>query len=179
MNKAKLKLVLLAIFIPSLIFLSCKKDKMEEGNTNNTSNYDCEFFQNDSDMDGLIDDNERAIMEDCYDNRYFSKSEIEENIIGEWELIGHGEGWDPSMSQPCGYLTVTEEEIVLQYEDSNSDTTTIHTWEIVSAPSGIFTLIADPLPALSPLKIYVFCEEYMYGDATPGDGNMYLFQKVK
>ena len=151
---------------------------MDNGNPNNGNNYDCEFVQNDDDMDGLIDDNESAIMQDCYDNRFTSKSEIEANLIGEWELIGHGQGWVPTISQPCGFITITEDNLYFEFENSTIDTATVHTWEVNSAPSGIFTLELDPISNLDALFLYVFCDEYMYGDATPVDGNMYLFQKV-
>ena len=29
------------------------------------------------------------------------------------------------------------------------------------------------------LRMTNFCENYMFGDATPSDGNMYLYEKVE
>lgn len=168
-------LLLLAIF-------SCKKEPIPqidtpEEPTNTLPDYNCTFEQNDEDMDGLINDVERALLDDCRNNEFTSKSEIEANLIGEWELIGHGEGWIPRVSQPCSYITITAEELIFQFESGYLDTLTTHTWEIATHNSDNFSLEFTPNDNAG-IFINVFCEDYMYGDATPLDGNMHLYQKV-
>ena len=145
-------------------------------------NYDCTFEQNDEDMDGLIDENERAIMIECQENALTSKAAIENNLIGEWELIGHGEGWVPRISQPCGYLTISMDELVFEFTNAWTDTITTHAWEIekIEFLSGFsFFRLNIESSDFDKLFINQFCDEYIFGDATPSDGNMHLFKKVK
>ena len=175
-----MKVFLNAMLYTALIFcfISCDKNKVDSSDKENLG--DCSFVQVDEDMDGLIDDNEREIMNDCKANAFTSISEIKENLIGEWQLIGHGEGWVSKVSQPCAYLTISEEAIQLEYEDAYMDTVSMHTWEIeeVSINTIDYFRLKVENPAFA-LGISQFCEDYIYGDATDADGNMYLYQKVK
>ena len=158
-------------FIAILFFLfSCKKEESV------TSISDCVFEQVDEAMDGLIDDDERAIMESCRESRLLNLEDIQSNIIGTWELIGHGEGWVPSISQPCASIEISETELRFTFSNANIDISTLHSWEIIEASPTAYYLQAAP-PA-EGLYSNIFCEEYMYIDATPADGNMYLYQKV-
>jgi hypothetical protein len=154
-------------------FFSCK----DEDSTITHTNYDCDFVQDDDAMERVIDDTERALMEDCRENRITSKVEVEANLIGEWQLIGHGEGWLPSKSQPCGYITITENKLIFEFKNAYIDTITTHTWEIIEYPNGTLALNISP-EYIDGLGLNIFCSDYIYGDATPLDGNMYLYQKV-
>ena len=169
------------LFIAALTILSsCKNDLPTEGPIDPIIN-DCSFEQNDEDMDGLIDATERSIMEQCANNALLTKSEIEDNLIGEWELIGHGEGWVSKISQPCGHLTITADDLTLEFENAFVDTVTMHSWEIEElnwGTSSFYSLKASPDNAPG-LSISQFCSTYMYGDGTPRDGNMYLYEKVE
>lgn len=83
----------LLLFIAVLI--SCNK-KVEEINAYGN---DCVFEQIDDNMDGLIDENERIIMSECLETPLKSKNSIENNLIGDWKLIGHGEdGFQPFLN---------------------------------------------------------------------------------
>ena len=42
--------------------------------------------------DGDITEDERALMTECDQNSLISQAEIENNLIGEWELVGFGHG---------------------------------------------------------------------------------------
>ncbi len=169
-----MKLKYYLFFVPFLL-LSCDKDSPEIGA------YDCVFVQDDSTQDGFIDETERRIMDECLDNAFTDLNEIKDNLIGEWELIGHGEGWFPNVSEPCGYLWIMENELVIQYADAFVDSTYTVNWDIRQSPHTIETRFEFVTTPVSPFSIYIntFCEKYMYGDATPVDGNMYLLEKIR
>jgi hypothetical protein len=103
-------------------------------------------------------------------------SDIKNNLIGEWELIGHGEGWIPTVSQPCGYIWIENDMLTLEFSNEYIDTTTVHSWDLKETNNGIHLEVSNSF--LGTLSLNVFCEDYMYGDATPYDGNMHLYQKV-
>ena len=172
-------LQILLIIAIGITISSCNKDYNEI-----TIEYDCTFVQDDSTTDGHIDETERNIMTACSDSRYTDVEDIRSNLIGEWQLIGHGEGWIAAISQPCAYLTITEDEIVFDYQDNNLDLLTTHTWtiqtvDINSLPPSTFHRFTTT-PTLDVwLGLNIFCNNYMYGDSTPSDGNMYLFEKMK
>ena len=135
----------------------------------------CPFVENSND-DGYIDEDERAIMDFCQENSITAASELSTSIIGYWELIGHGEGWIPTFSQPCASFKITEKDLVFKFKNMDLDTTTAHTWEIVDGPNGPYL---DLSPAIFIFDIpSIFSEGYMFIDATPLDGNMYLYQKT-
>lgn len=200
----KLSITFSIFLLFSLIFFSCDEDpilpaqeepkdeiieevmqeevKEEENLEEITIKMDCSFEQIDERMEGRIDETERAIMEDCRTNSLTSKSDVENNLIGEWELIGHGEGWVPKISQPCGYVVITKDQLTLAFTNSYVDTVTRHLWEVEEVIDGyrdqLFKLKVTPSDGQS-ISMDYFCEEYMFADATPLDGNMYLFKKVK
>jgi hypothetical protein len=167
------KLLYLATFLLYGILVSC--DDKPNGN------HDCEFVQDDSTKDGLIDDTERIIMDDCIKNALTSKSKIENNLIGEWKLVGHGEGWLANKSQPCGYITISSTTLISEFKNKYTDTITTHQWEVIeSMVNGktYFKLKANPELG-EGLHFNQFCRNYIFGDDTPSDGNMYLYEKVK
>ncbi len=165
------------VLIMLMLYTSCKK----ETTPNTAGTYDCTFEQNDTSMDGIIDETEQSIMQDCYQNRLLTKSEIEANLVGEWELVGHGEGWVSTVSQPCGYMTITEDNLRFEFRDGSVDELQNYSWEVEETNSSngvrhILTTTPDPMYGL---VMNTFCANYMYVNATPRDGNMYLYQKVE
>ena len=160
-----------------IVLISCHRNEDEKINENN---YDCVFEQNDNDMDDMIDDTERIIMNECMETSLLSKSSIKNNLIGEWELIGHGEGWNTSKSQPCGYIIIYDDELTFEFRNERIDIVSTHQWEIqeVNSSEGIsfkFNILPESIEGLS---IGQFCSKYLYGDATSRDGNMYLYAKI-
>jgi len=164
------------VFAATMLLLTFACKKGEQSDTPKSNN--CVFVQNDALMQGLIDNDERQIMDECLANRLTSKSEIEANLIGEWELVGHGEGWVPTVSQPCGYVTISADELIFDFDSGHYDSVTLHTWELVEQQNQFFALEASPVIG-ARFYMNIFCDEYMYSDATPVDGNMYLYQKVE
>ena len=108
-----------------------------------------------------------------------TKSEIENNLIGEWELIGYGNGWSPTISKPCISIKISQNNLLIDFADSNSSSISDHAWEIIETATSTgeihFRLNMEPVFNIGVSK---FCDAYMYGDSTPRDGNMYLFEKV-
>lgn len=157
------------------LFMSCSHDQEQEGKN------DCVFEQNDDDMDGRIDETESSIMKACTEEAFTSIDEIKSNLIGEWELIGHGEGWIPTISQPCGYITFTEEAFEFDFNDGHTDTLILQSWDIeqVDWIGGTYFRLKTEPNYFHSLFATQFCSQYFYGDATPRDGNMYLYEKVK
>ena len=88
--------------------ISCNKNK-DNGIIENS--HDCDFVQDDDNLDALIDDTERMLMKECKENSLTFKSDIELNLIGEWELTGFGGGWIPTNSKPCGLIIISEDEL--------------------------------------------------------------------
>lgn len=142
---------------------------------------DCTFVQIDEDMDGLIDDVEIALMKECIENAFLTKADIETNLIGKWELIGHGEGWFPIYSQPCASMVIEENSLNLKFVNSFIDTTFIVEWgleEVDWVGQNYWTLVTTP--NINPwLYINTFSNNFIYGDATPADGNMYIYEKME
>ena len=163
------------LLLTIVISISSCSDDSDPSNTN-----DCVFEQNDDDLDGIIDETERSLMEECAKNAFISNSDIEDNLIGEWELIGHGEGWLPTISQPCGYVTFAKSAYSMELHNGLIDTSISGSWfiESIENTSGTsFVLKTDS--QFSPLTGAKFCPKYFYADATPRDGNMYLYEKVE
>ena len=166
-------------FVVTILLLtllgSCSDDHEASGKN------DCKFEQNDDDMDGRIDETEISIMRTCDEEALTSINEIKSNLIGEWELIGHGEGWIPTISQPCGYVTFTEDEFEFEYRDAYTDTLVMQSWDIeeVNWIGGTYYRLKTDPGYFHALSATQFCSKYFYGDATPADGNMFLYEKVK
>lgn len=117
-------------------------------------------------------------MDNCLAREFTSKGVIEANLIGEWELVGHAEGWNGEGSQPCGYITITENELIFEYQDNFVNTITTHEWTIKEMSNQNFGLELTPSHPLSAIYSTTFCDGYMFSNATPLHGNMYLYQKV-
>ncbi len=176
-NKSK-RMQHFAGYIPVVLLLmlcSCGND-----DDNQHEGSGCEFVQVDANMDGLIDETEQALISSCRVAAFTSKAEIESHLIGEWELIGHGEGWIPAISQPCARITVTDSMLTFDFDNGRSNFIETYTWEIEEVAWSGGTYFRLKLPSyVEGLFITNFCTDYMFGDATPSDGNMYLYEKVK
>ena len=165
----------LVMMICTITFFSacCSDDEQVD-----PTSMDCIFVQNDDDKDGLIDETEQSIMEDCRNNQITDRDELKSNLIGEWNIVGHGEGWIATVSQPCGRAIFTELELTFDFHSGYEDTTYVRNWDIIETESGglIFEVIGG---SVYPLNINVFCDDYMFFNHTPLDGNMYLYEKKK
>ncbi|PHN01626.1 hypothetical protein CRP01_36005 [Flavilitoribacter nigricans DSM 23189 = NBRC 102662] len=160
-----------------VLLMSCRKETV----SGPEKIYECVFTQNDASMEGLIDETERSLMEACLENRLTTKTEVENNLIGEWELVGHGEGWIPSYSQPCAYLNIEAGSLSFQFTNAFRDTLATYAWEVMEVNSGgsnYYWLKTTP-DETGYLGFTTFCSDNIFLDATPSDGNMYLYRRME
>jgi len=135
----------------------------------------CPFSENNN-SDGFIDNDEYEIMQFCLSNRIKTIEELASSIIGEWELVGHGEGWFPSVSQPCGNIVFSDTNLIVEFKDEFLDTMTTHSWTIID---GEYPSLELTPPNYYGSGLDNISNEYMFSDDTPLDGNMYMYQKKK
>lgn len=160
------------LFLSFLICcIGCKKSELKSSEETN-----CPFVQDDNTEDGIIDEVERTIMTDCLASRITDLQLLEENLIGSWDLIGHGEGWLANVSEPCSTLEITEDELFLSFQNEWIDTSSVHEWSLETGFANNYILQLDPVSVVG-LTLDVHCEDYMYLDHTPSDGNMYLYKR--
>lgn len=148
--------LLIIVFISAFALLACSNDDSE------------------------IDATERMLIDDCSQNQISTKQEIASNLIGDWELIGYGSFWPSTRSMPKIFMKITVDELIFDFEDDNNNVTSKHDWDILEDTiSGIivYRLGLEPM-SIEPMGINSFCADYMYGDATPVDGNLYILEKV-
>lgn len=178
----RILIYLISFLLLAILLISCLSlDIDTSGNSYFEEKEDCEFVQIDENEDGYIDDSERAIMNSCDDNSFETLAELEENLIGEWELVGYGNWWGWYKSNPCSYIVVEKDELLFQYSNEHIDTIITFKWHIdehESFGTKKFELILEPEIWPRP-TIRHFCLDYMYDDTTPFDGVMHLYHKVK
>jgi len=161
------------------IFLLLSLSSCDKVMVNGSSKSDCVFIDDDMAMDGDIDDEERAILDNCSRNSLTSKDAVIDNLIGEWELTGYAQGWFITGRHPCSTIDVTRGEIILDYKHYGTDTLTVHSWDVeVFNDNGEegYRLVFEPYAII---ELNQFCSDYMFGDFTPSDGNMWLYRKVR
>ena len=174
-------LIFFSLLISCLSFEGSANEEFDWEQTNERE--DCEFVQIDENADGVIDSTEQAIMSSCYDNAFQTVAEIEENLIGEWELVGYGDWWGWFKSNPCSYIVIEKDELLYQFTDEKYDTLITFQWDIEKKENSLpgiifFELVLEPEIWPRP-EMRTFCKEYMYYDYTPLDGDMHLYEKVK
>ena len=133
--------------------------------------------------DGLIDNKEERLMEECSEQPFSSKSALEENLIGEWKLVGYGNSVFEDEPQPDINLTISDTEIIFKFSDEDEELEDVISWEVdeINSPSGQFFRL-NTTPARSELTLYQFCEKYMYGETSSINSTvarMYLYKKVR
>jgi len=119
-------------------------------------------------------------MQSCQESRITSLEELRQNLIGTWELVGHGEGWISSISQPCANIVYSTDGTAL-YSITNSfiDTTLTLNWDVMTHMNdpSVVGIEYESTP-VEGIPFGIVCRDYIFRDATPADGNMYLYQKI-
>lgn len=181
----RILIYLISLFVFPILLLSCLDfdGDLTEGIdfVEIEERENCEFVQIDDNEDGVIDSTELEIMYSCYENAFQTVAEIEENLIGEWELVGYGDWWGWFKSNPCSYIVIEKDELLYQFTNEQFDTLITFQWHIEERGlPGIklFQLVLEPEIWPRP-AMRTFCSDYMYFDDTPVDGSMNLYEKVK
>jgi len=122
----------------------------------------------------------------CRENEFAEIQEIENNLVGTWNLVGFeiaGFGTLPT-GQVCGSVTFTPTDFVLDYrwdtDDSaydGIDTTYMGQWSIEVIGAGMDYHLALSPNYVRALDMSHFCQTHIFGDNTPGDGLMHLYEK--
>jgi len=157
-----------------IVTISCNR---ENDPSNSRSNYDCEFVENENSADGLLDDTELEMLRSCRAEPFTNESEIAAHLIGEWELVGFGGGSRRIVTQPCGYITISTEELTFEFHSGYLDTISVHQWEIENNWLKV-------QPPEKHLSLNLFCDQYMIGNysdvgAQTVDVDQYIYEKVK
>ena len=120
-------------------------------------------------------------MEECKASRLTNTETIRKNLIGDWRLVGHALGWSSSDLQPGSCLHIAEDSLRMRIRDYKRDTSASYSWELVEVPSkgNTYHYLRTHPEAIDYMRLHVFCEEYMYYDATQVDGCMLLYHKVR
>ena len=144
-------------------------------------NYTCIIDVDNDRIYGKVDDEEWRIMEECGDNLLTTTEDIKNSLIGAWGLVGYGLGRGSTASQPCEYFIVDSDVLSFHQVNENTDTITVHQWEIEEMVEGGHTyfkinLIPEARNGLSIVDH--FCENYMFGNHVPRDGSMYIYKKL-
>jgi len=142
--------------------------------------FDCTFVEDTATAEGWFNEFEATTIEECNANQLTSKEDIEQNLIGEWELVGQASGWAIPVNMPCAHIKIEKEELVFTFKNAQIDTVTKHTWKIEEDTrfnEKVYQLTVEPLTY--GLEIHSFCSNFMYYDYIPLDGDMVLYEKKK
>ena len=171
-----MKNIYLLLLVISLCYstISCGKNDRQE---TNISSSECDFVEDTNSTDGLLDESEIEIIKNCRNSEITDDNQITENLIGEWKLVGFGDGWFSYTSQPCGFIKIGPEELTFEFHNEYLDTISVHQWEI----ENNWLKVEPPEKHLS---INLFCDQYMKGNFSDFgvysiDVDQYIYEKVK
>ena len=126
----------------------------------------------------------------CRENKFETTTEIQENLIGQWELVGIKSGWVDTIFFECIILEIDENNIILR--NTLTGETTTSEWEIeawtVNSHKGHY-LVTSFSNAFDPtsgdewkenkIGIEVFSPNLMYGTDRTDDGSSYLYERIR
>lgn len=138
---------------------------------------DCQFVEQANTTDGRWDESERNTVRDCQEDKLTSNEAIATNLIGEWELVGFGDSSFSNITQPCGYMVITNDELIFEFHSEYTDILSVHSWEIENQLLRVH-------PPNKHLTMNVFCDQFMHGVFTDFgtfavDVDQYIYEKVK
>ncbi len=122
-----------------------------------------------------------AFREKIYNNRYFDSSQVVNNLIGEWGLIGTEldiQGYN--IGQFCYKLIIEPDS--LELIDMYDDYDIISDWYLrVTEPNGVlvFELKTSEEGPNKRMGMTVFSDTIMYGSGRSDDGAIFMYEKLK
>jgi len=121
-----------------------------------------------------------AIMTSCSENEFLTREEIEDNLIGNWDLLGIRSGWVNEFEKGNISLEIDEDKIVLNDNDTEEFLETAWKLRFIEVNTyQYFYLETSEEGFNNRLGMETFCGQYMYGTGLVDDGNTYVYQKVE
>lgn len=121
------------------------------------------------------------VLEDCRNSLLSEATEIAENLVGKWKLVGYGCGFCAPHTPPEAHLVLTETKGLLTYKDAfDGDTLLTFDWrleQIMNTLEENATYRFKTEPSHYVLNMDIFCAEFMFFDERPFDGSLFLYQK--
>jgi len=137
------------------------------------------LYQCDKD-DTIPSEKAQAIRETCRTEALTDSLTIAQNLVGDWKLVGYGCGHCVPHEAPKVELNLTENTGILELSNAGVDDT-LHAFEWTLERYNIGTESVGFRFKASPshyaLHMDFFCQQYMFFDDTPLDGQFMLFQK--
>lgn len=129
--------------------------------------------------DTRISEAEQEVLEDCQSQALSTRKQIEENLIGSWELVGYACGNCIDGEAPTASIRFQVDGGHYQYEDEFEQIDASFTWRIEERTNlfgdTVLSLTTDPI--FSGLFADVFCQSYMTYNWTPVDGPLLIYAK--
>ena len=121
------------------------------------------------------------LIAECNDNQFDSKSEIEDNLIGDWALSGIISAWvgfEPISE--CLLLSINDESFTLKNLDTGEEFSS--TWEIVFYEVNnykVFYLESNDQELRWKVGMQFYSKNIMYGAGNADDTDTYVYEKVR
>jgi len=120
-------------------------------------------------------------MNECRDGVIPEASNISNNLVGEWKLVGYGCGFCVPHTPPEAYMILNETKGILMLKDDfDGDTLVTFNWRLEQITNTLeekATYRFKTEPFHYALNMDIFCEEFMFFDERPFDGSLFLYQK--
>ncbi|MEM6379476.1 MAG: hypothetical protein AAF705_14805 [Bacteroidota bacterium] len=129
--------------------------------------------------DTRISNEEFEVLEDCQNESITTIKQIEENLIGKWELVGYACGNCIDGSAPSASIHFQPGGGEYQFDDGFESIDQGFTWRIEETRNlfGETILALSTNPRLPGLAAEVFCRNYMTYNNTPVDGPLLIYAK--
>lgn len=120
-------------------------------------------------------------LENCRADVIPEASNIADNLIGEWKLVGYGCGFCGPHTPPEAYIALTETKGILTFKDDfDGDTLLTFDWRLEQITNTLeekATYRFKTEPSHYALNMDIFCDAFMFFDERPFDGSLFLYQK--
>ena len=132
--------------------------------------------------DGALSVEERAVMEECQAAEILTKKQIEENLIGNWRLVGYSCGFCAFSVAPTASADFQSDRSGrFIYNGGNGETAQDFTWSIIDTLGfdDNPTFLLQTEPEIHQLDMTVFCQDYMFNsdDNVIADLPIFIYAK--
>lgn len=129
--------------------------------------------------DAVLSEEEKEVLEDCQAQFIPTAKQIEENLIGSWELVGYACSSCSYSKSPNATIDFQPKVGRYRYKDEFEEIDKPFTWEIkvlrFSFREPVLFLETDPV--LPGLFADFFCQNYLGTDRIDSDGSMFIYAK--